>query len=773
MNHHFKIRSLCLAATCAALTLQAAPVKGWLYWRGPLQHGVSKETQLPSNLKVDGEHHLWTADISGQSSPVIADGRLYVMGYDGEGPDLRELVACFDVNTGKRLWDHRFNDFMSDIIYTRYSTSNPTVDPETGNVYIQGSQGIIAGFTRDGKLLWQHSMMEKYGRMTFPNGRTASPVVDGELVITHHITANWGANGPARDRYYAFDKKTGELVWYTTPGGAPKDSSYAPLVLTWWNGMRVFYSCTGDGSLVCVNARTGDALWYVKLSQGGINVAPLVHNGDKVIVIHGKENLDTSETGRMSALRIPKSLPDGPRPHVFEPKDLEIWRNPLSSFSASGILVGDTVYQVTETGHLTAVEAATGKIAWSHQLGIEQRNASIVHADGKLYIPMLEDPGAEGGEAGTRGAFYVIQPGKDGCEVLSHLSLEGKCFGSPAIYNGKIAVMTTKKLYCFGTKGDSKGVAPEEPAVSWPKPGPAAQLQIIPSEILLKPGEAVSFRVRKLDANGFTVEEVKDVSGLQWESFIPPTAKVKVRMNASFDKGRIIADKQNEPSAGAFKAKLDGLEGTIRGRVLASIPFTEDLESFELTEKHPEGHVDAGVQYSYPPLPWIGARFKFEVRDWEGNKALAKTIDNKLFQRAVVFMGSPEMKNYTVEADVMTDGNRRKMSEVGLVNQRYIIILKGNAQQIEVNSNLERIKVSKSFPVRPKTWYRLKTRVDVAADGSGVVRAKAWPKGEAEPAEWTIEVPHKVAHAEGAPGLFGFAPQEMPVYIDNISVTPN
>ena len=91
---------------------------------------------------------------------------------------------------------------------------------------MQGTQGVIAAFTPDGKMLWHHSMMEKYGRMTFPNGRTASFLIDGDNAITHHIMANWGGNGPARDRFYAFDKNTGELVWYSTPGGPPKDSSY-------------------------------------------------------------------------------------------------------------------------------------------------------------------------------------------------------------------------------------------------------------------------------------------------------------------------------------------------------------------------------------------------------------------------------------------------------------------------------------------------------------------------------------------------------------------
>jgi outer membrane protein assembly factor BamB len=127
---------------------------------------------------------------------------------------------------------------------------------------------------------------------------------------------------------------------------------------------------------------------------------------------------------------------------------------------------------------------------------------------------------------------------------------------------------------------------------------------------------------------------------------------------------------------------------------------------------------------------------------------------------------------------VKSDGNRRKMSEVGLINQRYLIVLKGNEQKLEISSNLERLRVpaqeeAPNFRWTPNTWYRLKSRVDIAPDGSGVVRAKAWKKGDPEPDNWTLEVPHQNAHQSGSPGLFGFAPQEMRVYIDNIKVTSN
>lgn len=774
------LSSLLLAGGFCVAPSPVFAVDGWLYFRGPQQNGTSMETGLPTHLGLNDGSLLWQVDLGGQSTVTVADGRAYVLGIVGEGPDLQEVIACFDANTGKKLWQHGFTDFLSDIIYSRYSTSNPTVDPETGNVYMQGTQGILACFSRDGKLLWQCSMMERYGRMTFPNGRTATPVVDGDLVITHGITANWGADGPPADRFYAFDKRTGELVWFCTPGARPKDSSYAPLTLSWWNGKRVFYSGTGDGCIVCVNAVDGTPLWRVKITQGGVNTQPLIHDGNKIIAIHGKENLDNSDVGRMLAVRIPERLPppSAPgQPIVFDMKDLELWRNGLSAFTSSPILVGDTVYTVSETGDLCSIDANTGKIAWKKKLGIEQRNASLVYADGYLYVPMLDDPDSktEGqAGAGTTGAFYVIKPGKDDCEIISHVAVSGRCFGSPTVYNGKVYLQTTRNLYCWGKAGDNPGLAKAPESRPWPKAGNPVKLQIIPPEVLLRPGESQTFKVRELDANGFVAKEVSDPASVKWAGFIPPTAKVKASMDGHFnDQGVLVTQKDAEPSAGAFKATVDGLSGVVRGRILPSLPYKEDFEEMAINEVHPPGHMNAGLKFAYPPLPWIGARFKFEIHEIDGTRALAKTIDNRLLQRATVFLGDDTQRNYTLEADVMTDGNRRKMSEVGLVNQRYIIDLKGNAQELEVNSNLERLRVDVPFHVKPKTWYRMKTRVDVAADGSGVVRAKVWPRDEAEPAEWTIEVPHKHAHTEGSPGLFGFSPQEMRVYIDNISITPN
>ena len=755
------------------------PIAGWLHWRGPDQNGTSREKDLPDQWVPGDVNHLWSFDLQGRGTPVIAqhaDGaRVYTWGYRGEGRNLVEVLACLDARTGNTIWEKTFADFISDIIYNRYSIGSPTVDPETGNLYLMTSPGLLVGFDPSGRELWQRSMMEQYGRLTFPNGRTGAPAIEGDLVIVNAISTNWGREGPARNRFYAFDKHRGELIWSSTPGVGPpflKDSSFCSPVFASRGGRRVFFAGTGCGNIVCVNAVSGEPFWRFQLAIGGVNSSVVLH-GDHVIALHGKENPDDSGRGRMVAIDAAAALKahDAARAAGGKPgptkldESYEVWRNDaLSMFTSSPVIVGNRVYQVTIKGELYCVDAASGKTLWHLKLGADQLHASPLYADGKLYVPMWHD------------GLYIVKPTATEGKVLDHIKLEGACLGSPSVWNGRVFVHTTKKLYCFGKPNTKRNLASPATAPP-PQAAEPTRVQPVPAEVLMRPGQAQSFAYRFLDAAG-RLRGRSDAGGhtAQWKKFVPAKAKVKAKLDADFDdRGLLVAAPEARRSAGAFQVTLADssagapLKGTVRGRILPTPPYTEDFESFDLKAKRADG-----TAFAYPPLPWIGARLKWEIRDVEGNKALVKTLDRWLFQRSTVFMGHPDDRDYTISADVMSHGNRRTMSDVGLVNQRYIIVLRGNGQRLEVNSNIERLAESVPITWHPGQWYRLETRVDIAEDGSGVVRGKAWPKSEDEPDAWTIEVPVKHAHRNGAPGLFGFSPNiKFSVIVDNVSVVPN
>lgn len=747
--------ALLAALFAAALSATPAGADDWPRWRGPNQDGTSNESGLPAEISLTAPILAWSIPLAGRGTPVIHKGRVFALGYEGTGPDLQEVLVCLDERSGALQWKAGANDFVSDVIYTRYAIGAPTVDPETGNVYWTTHAGLFSCYSPDGRLLWQHSMMDEFGRLTYPNGRTGAPVVDGDLVITRGMTSGWGKDGPARDRFHAFDKKTGELVWASSPCGPPKDNPYSHPVLEWRGGRRLMYTGTAGGHIVCVDVRTGDPVWRMPITIGGVCASPLLY-GDLLIAVHGTENLDSSEGGRMLAIRL-GAAPEAGKPGPAEIGAAhEVWRNGLSSFSSSPVLVGSRVYVTDYTGELACVNADTGAVLWAKKLAASQIHASPVWGDGKLYVPMAS------------GVFYIIRPTDNGPEELARVQLEGECLGQPAIANGRVYVHTTERLYCFQRSGGAPEARETSPRTTiratpiQPTPGSPARLQIVPAEIILAPGESASFTARILDANGALIE-----SG---------PAEIRWTLNPRFDAaagpgGQLVASASAKPGAAELEGECRGLKGIVRARIVPRLEHREDFESTPLSQAREGATYN---QYAFPPVYWLGGRLKWEVVEKDGGKVLAQTLDNAIFQRTITTIGHPESRNYTMEVDIMSDGNRRLMSSGGVVNQRYLIALKGNHQEIEISSNMERIKEAVPFRWQPGVWYRLKTRVDTQSDGSAVVRAKAWPRDEAEPDAWNIEVVHRKGHPQGAPGIYGFVPQSrFHVYLDNITVTAN
>lgn len=761
---------------------QIKPNAGVLHWRDANQNGTSPATGLPVNAVLEGPdaNVRWTLDVPGRGTAAIAeynDGpRLYVLGYPGEGAALLETLYCLNPETGKVLWSHGYADFISDVVYNRYTIGGPSVDPETGNVYIHTSPGLLIALDRDGNELWQVSLQEEFGRLTFPNGRTGVVTLDGDLAIVNIISSNWGAEGPARNRFYAFDKNTGELVWSSTPGVGPPflaDSSFSTPYIENRTGHRVFYAGTGCGNLVCVNIHTGQPMWRYQMSYGGVNSSPVLFDNntpedpkdDLVIQVHGKENIDDTGRGYMIAVRADQALTaalgtaDKDKPLQLD-KSYVAWRNDdVQMFTSSPTLVDGVIYQCSLDGRLLAIDAKSGKTLWEEKLGADQLHASPLYADGRMYIPFWHD------------GLISFVPGREKPTEFKQTVLDGELIATPSVWNGKLYLHTTKKFYCFGNA--SGGVAAHGGSMDTARLSmPPASLMLQPAEFLLKPGASVKPAATAVDATGHATPT--DLSGMTLTKFIPPTARVKVEMDATIGQGVIKASSTNAPSAGAFKASVADLSGTARGRVLPVPPYNFDFEEFALDETDETDN----VKYAYPPLPWLGARLKWQVRDDPtdagNNKVLAKTLDRVLFQRSMIFMGHADDTGYTVQADVMSDGNRRGGSVVGVIVQRYIIALDANKNVIEVSSNPNRVAITEPFKFETKAWYTIKAKVVAKADGSGVVYGKAWPRGTQEPAEWSIaaEVPN--VHTQGSPGIYGFSPQSRHrVYVDNVSVTPS
>ena len=724
-----------VGSLAAASPTPADSSPSWPSWRGSEQNGASREIGLVDSWSAEGENLLWKAPVGGRSTPIVMNGRVCIITLGGEDKlHWHERVVCLDAETGEIIWEHGFNVFLTDIPWHRVGWSNLAGDPETGNIYAHGIEGMFICFDGDGNILWSRSLTEEFGRISGYGGRTNTPVVDGNLVILSYLNSGWGNQVRGSHRFFGFDKVTGELVWVSQPGGAPLDTTYSVPVVTVINGQRLLIAPNADGWIYALKIRTGEKVWGFQLSKRGINSSVVV-DGNLVYVSHSEENIDGSTAlGRLVCIDA-TGTGDVTKTH-------EVWR--IDGFGggyASPTIHGGRLFHINNSAVLHSVDATTGEIAWTQSLGTVQKG-SPTWADGKLYVSEVD------------GKFYILRPGRTGCRILDRedfKTAEGDAVqinGSPAIANGRIYLLTRNALYAIGEKNRRASFSsPPEPLEepSAESGAKVAHVQIVPGEVVLSPGETVSFTARAYDDGGRFLREVSPT----WS---------RVGLQGTLDRlGTLTIAPTSGPQAGSISARVGDLTASARVRVIPPLPLREDFEGVE------EGKVPAG---------WIAATGKFVVETRDGSRVLKKLSQNPRFWRTNVYIGTPTMSSYTVQADLLGVLRRRRIPDMGLIANRYILDIKGSQQRLQVRTWLSELRMSKwiDFSWKPSVWYRVKMRVDTD-DDKAIIRGKVWPRNEPEPRAWTIDVEDPLPNREGSPGLYGYSSSD--IYYDNVIVSRN
>jgi len=731
-----------LIATAAlvgsAQSARRVPMGDWPEMRGPNRNGTSNETGLIDTWDLNGQNFLWRAPYGGRSAPIVIGNRVCVQNPSGRGPTLQERVMCLDADTGKPIWEYTFNIFQSDVPPHRVGWASPAADPETGNIYAFGVGALAIALNKDGKLLWQRSIGEEFAAFTTHGGRTMSPIIDGDLVIVGAPVSNWGTQANRSHRLIAMDKRTGDIVWVSTPGGRPYDTAYATPLIATINGTRLLIAGLGDGGFHAIKPQTGEKVWSFIASKRSINTGVAV-SGNTVIVSHGDENMDTSELGLIAAI-------DGSQTgDIKTPK----WAVHGDQFGfSSPVIDGNRVYQIENGSKLLAFDLETGRELWRQILGTVQK-APLVLADGKLYV------GTESGK------FFIVRPHADRAEVLSDVQLPPSkddnagqsagipepVFGGAAISRGRIFFVSTGGVYAIGPKTAKAltGFAVDAPPEKGD--GAPAWLQVSPTELVLKPGESVKLHARLFDAKGRFLREE------------PAASWALQGLKGVVVDGTLTSAAEPNDQAGVIKATAGNLSGEARARVARPLPWTETFDAYA------DGAVPAG---------WVNAvAGKFSVTTLDGQKVLQKAPDATIFKRIRAFIGPVDFSNYTFEADVRGTTKRRQMTDVGITAQRYSLVLYGNAQQLKIEPWEPEVQRSVVVPYawKPDTWYHVKLRVENLPGTTVRARGKVWPVGEAEPAAWTIEKVDPIGNRQGAPGFFVDA--EFGAYLDNLKLTAN
>ena len=402
---HSLVSAACVFVSFGLLSAVTVSGQDWPSWRGRGQDGVSNEVSFVSNWSKDGGNLIWSDRWIGRSTPTVFDGRVCANGRTGDDVSKREVVACWDAEDGTKLWEHAFSVMNTTVPFARVGWGSVTGDPETGFLFALNVDGHFNVFDRDGNIVWSWRLAEELGRASGYGGRTSTPVVDEDSVILSAIGGLWGDYaGPPRHRYIAFDKRTGDVQWISTPGGnvADMNTQSVPIIAV-VNGRRLLIDGNADGHIYALLARTGEKVWDFHLSKRGINVSPVI-DGTTVYVAHSEENIDGGPMGRAVAIDATGSG-DVTTTH-------ELWRTGELAVGFSSPLVKDgRLYIIDNSANLMALDTRDGTTVWTHSVGTVGKS-SPVWADGKLIVTEVN------------GHILILEPGPNGVSVLDTEELE-------------------------------------------------------------------------------------------------------------------------------------------------------------------------------------------------------------------------------------------------------------------------------------------------------------------------------------------------------------
>lgn len=335
----------------------------------------------------------------GYSMASVARGRLLF--FDRQGDKAR--LTCLESETGKELWHTEYLSVYDDYYdYSKGPRANPVVDGE--RVYTFGVEGRLrCQRASDGELLWEIDTSERYGVVKNFFGVSATPVVEGDLLIVHI-----GGSPPESPRIHsgevkgngtgivAFDKRTGEERYRLSDELA----SYATPVIT-DVGDRRWGFVFARGGLIGFEPAKGKQKfffpWRAKILESVSAATPVVVDNTVFITESygpGAALLKVEPGGYEVLWKYP------PRPKSMETH----WNTPIYH---EGYLYGSSG-QSSGAAQLRCIEHRTGRVKWSEP-GLTR--STLLYVNGH-FIVLTE-----------YGRLLVVEATPEGYRPVSDLDL--------------------------------------------------------------------------------------------------------------------------------------------------------------------------------------------------------------------------------------------------------------------------------------------------------------------------------------------------------------
>ena len=447
----------------------------WPRFRGPNGTGISPDRNLPAEIAKD-RNLRWTQKTpQGNSSPVVAAGRLWITGWEGD----ERFLLCYDAATGAPLWRRAVKKGFVEVVNPLNGPTTPTAASDGRAVFVFFPDFGLIAYDLAGKELWRVPL----GPFGGIQGMAASPIyAEGNVVLL--------IDTPEHAYVAAYNATTGKPVWkrerplgilgsYATPSVYHPPHAPAQIVVA------------GAMELTGYQANTGERLWWLRGVTIGPAALPLVSEGS-VFTLEPigappefKQMLAGFDKNRNGMIELSEVTGDTVNDRImyrlFKSIDkisgngdavltAEEWNRAFDPNQPGGGLVrsrldgkGDVssthvawryskglpyvtapllyenvLYVIRNGGILSTIDPLTGKLLQESRLkdAIGEYYAQPVAGDGKIYFVSKD------------GKVTVIQSGA-AWRQLSSADLQEQVIATPAIAGSRLYIRTEGTLYCF------------------------------------------------------------------------------------------------------------------------------------------------------------------------------------------------------------------------------------------------------------------------------------------------------------------------------------
>lgn len=449
----------------------------WPRFRGPEGAGINDRHPLPE--RADPEFNLiWKTPLRpGNSSPVVADNRIFVTGFESD----RVLITALDLRDGRVRWEHSLPRERKLAVHPPNTPASPS--PTTnGRLLVCFFQdfGLIA-FDLAGRELWRHPL----GPFQNIYGLASSPVLKGEKIIlqvdqtSHSFLAAFSASG-------------GQELWRVEREAGNGYST--PLIVR--DGEREIVLLAESFRLAAHEASTGKLLWRSEGLPWMMKSLP-VRTGERIFAsgwgstetqlgapqpvpefAAALASWDRNKDGALSLEELQEQRPrdwfpglDRDRNGLLDASEWDFYRKMLSGQGgllaflqgegptgaptlswrysrsvpeiASPLAYRGLLYLINDGGILLILDQESGEVLKRRRLpeAVDSYFASPVAGDGKIFL------------VSQQGSVTVLEAGPE-ARVLSSSQLREPVYATPALVGGVLLIRTEKALYAFGVRGE-------------------------------------------------------------------------------------------------------------------------------------------------------------------------------------------------------------------------------------------------------------------------------------------------------------------------------